>query len=71
MIRWVPSRLWVEGNAGADRLAEQGRQAHPNNLRAVPILETHVKVNIFNIWPKINPLNESCPFLRGDRVVAW
>ena len=30
-IRLVASHLGVEGNGGADRFAEQGRQAHPNN----------------------------------------
>ena len=32
-IRCVPSHLGVEGNVGADWLAEQGRQAHPNHSR--------------------------------------
>ena len=40
-------------------------------MRSALTLETHVKANIFNICPKTNPLNESCPFLQGDRVVAW
>uniref|UniRef100_A0A7S4CXH6 ribonuclease H n=1 Tax=Eutreptiella gymnastica TaxID=73025 RepID=A0A7S4CXH6_9EUGL len=35
-VRWVPSHLGVEGNIGADRLAEQGRRAHPNNSRSLP-----------------------------------
>ena len=43
-IRWVLSHLGVEGNAGADRLAEQGREAHPNKLRSLPkrrLVEPH------------------------------
>ena len=28
-----------------------------DHLGGLVTLETHVKVNIFNIWPKINPLN--------------
>ena len=36
VIRWVPPHWCVEGNAGADQLAKQGRQAHPNNLQPLP-----------------------------------
>ena len=32
LIRWVPSHLQVPGNDGADELARQGRNKHPNNL---------------------------------------
>ena len=35
-IHWVPSHLGVEGNVGADQLAEQGRQSHPNNFQRLP-----------------------------------
>ena len=35
-ILWVPLQLGVEGNSGADWLAEQGRQAHSNDLSALP-----------------------------------
>ena len=34
-VRWVPSHLGVEGNAWADRLVEQGRETHPNNMRSL------------------------------------
>ena len=35
-LRWIPSDLWVPGNQGADSLAEQGRQQHPNNGSSLP-----------------------------------
>ena len=35
-VHEVPSHLGVEGNVGADQLAEQGRQSHPNNFRPLP-----------------------------------
>ena len=36
-------------------------------------LETHFKVNTFNIWPTVNPFNKSCPFFAGEKSggVAW
>ena len=30
-VQAVPSRLWVNGNEGADWRAEEGRKPHPNN----------------------------------------
>ena len=35
-IRWVPSHLGVEGNAGVDRLAELGLDFHPNTPLPLP-----------------------------------
>ena len=35
-VRWVPSHLGVEGNEGADQLAEQGRLLHPYNEESPP-----------------------------------
>ena len=36
LIRWIPSHLGVEGNLGADPLAEQGRQLLPDNTQPMP-----------------------------------
>ena len=32
-VEWTPSHIWVAGNEGADRLAEEGRLQHPNNSK--------------------------------------
>ena len=35
-LHWVPSHLGVEGNSGADALAETGRTQHPDNQQSLP-----------------------------------
>ena len=46
------------------------RPAADLQLMVAP-LETQIKSNIFNFWPKINLLNQSMHFLWGVRGVAW
>ena len=35
-LHWVPSHLGMEGNSGADVLAETGRAQHPDNQQSLP-----------------------------------
>ena len=34
-FQWVPSHIGLEGNNGADALAEEGREQHPNNYEYI------------------------------------
>ena len=54
--------LKVDHRSGALYRVSGSRQCRASRSEGIP--ETHVKANIFDIWLKINPLNESCPFLR-------
>ena len=55
-FQWVPSHVGLEGNDGADALAEEGREQHPNNYEYI---SKHRQQGGRGMWEEVGPVEMS------------